>query len=281
MSMMMENILFATDLDGTLLNSAQQLYDYDIEKLNKMIQAGVKFTISTARSPASSAPCISGVDLKIPAVCLNGALLWDFSKDEAVQAYKISEKTVLETENLLKEHALSALAFEKPSGGSMRIFYQDGISKSQIDYMRGRDFGGKRQYIKIDHSFTNYEIIYFAMHDNIEKLTPVYNNILKIFGLSAVFYSDIYHLGTNFLECYSSKTGKGQGVINVKEITGAKKIYVFGDNFNDLAMFEIADKSFATANAGETIRLSADEIILSNIESGVVKKISEICGMGN
>ena len=50
---------------------------------------------------------------------------------------------------------------------------------------------------------------------------------------------------------------------------------VFGDSLNDISMFEIADESFAVANARDELKKIATHIIGSNEEDSVVDLLKE------
>lgn len=52
-----------------------------------------------------------------------------------------------------------------------------------------------------------------------------------------------------------------------------ERIVCFGDNLNDLPMFEEADKSIAVKNAVSQVRARADEIIGANTENSVAQYI--------
>lgn len=47
--------------------------------------------------------------------------------------------------------------------------------------------------------------------------------------------------------------------------------FVFGDGKNDIDMFQMADKSYAVANAHNDLKQFATEVILSNDEDGVAR----------
>ena len=50
------------------------------------------------------------------------------------------------------------------------------------------------------------------------------------------------------------------------------KLTVFGDNFNDLGMFDLANTSVAMANAQEKVKENASVVLeFSNDEDGVAK----------
>ena len=66
-------------------------------------------------------------------------------------------------------------------------------------------------------------------------------------------------------------TSKGQAL---KSIAGALNIELcdvlsIGDNFNDIAMFEISGHSVAMGNSDSLVKQSADEVTLSHNENGV------------
>ena len=46
---------------------------------------------------------------------------------------------------------------------------------------------------------------------------------------------------------------------------------MFGDGKNDIDMFQMADKSYAVANAHDELKQYATEVILSNNEDGVAR----------
>lgn len=51
---------------------------------------------------------------------------------------------------------------------------------------------------------------------------------------------------------------------------------MFGDNANDLPMFEVADECYAVANATAEVRARATEVIGSNDEDGVAHVLARL-----
>ncbi|MDR1699603.1 MAG: HAD family hydrolase, partial [Lachnoclostridium sp.] len=88
------NTLYISDLDGTLLNEKAVLSDYTIDSLNDMIGRGMNFTIATARTPATVLDIMSEVKLSIPAILMNGVLIYDFAKNEYLKVRRIPIDTV-------------------------------------------------------------------------------------------------------------------------------------------------------------------------------------------
>ena len=64
---------------------------------------------------------------------------------------------------------------------------------------------------------------------------------------------------------------KAHAVLQLKELLHCEKVVVFGDGANDIPMFEIADESYAMANAIEELKEKATAVIDSNENDGVAK----------
>ena len=74
---------------------------------------------------------------------------------------------------------------------------------------------------------------------------------------------------------------KGTAVAALQELWGItpEETMVFGDQYNDVDMFDKAHYSFAMAGAVEGVKKKARFIAGSNNEGGVVKAIREITGV--
>ena len=81
-------------------------------------------------------------------------------------------------------------------------------------------------------------------------------------------YSDLY-----FLEIISKTVSKASGALEVKEIVGADKMVAFGDNLNDIPLFEIADESYAVSNAEDKLKKIATGVIGCNDDDSVAEYI--------
>jgi hypothetical protein len=80
------------------------------------------------------------------------------------------------------------------------------------------------------------------------------------------------------IEINAKYAQKGCGLLEAIKVMGIQKeeVAVFGDGLNDLSMFEQFPNSYAPANAQPAILKKAKEIIPSNNEDGVGKKIFEL-----
>ncbi len=84
--------------------------------------------------------------------------------------------------------------------------------------------------------------------------------------------------GIQWLDCVSPESGKGNAVAFLQKHLGVSKeeTIVFGDNQNDIEMFDYAGCSYAVNGAREEVRQAADEICAPMEEDGVLQVLKNI-----
>ena len=98
-----------------------------------------------------------------------------------------------------------------------------------------------------------------------------------ISGVSCAFYLDVYN-GAWYLEIFSDRASKANGIRFLREKYGFERVVAFGDNLNDLSMFEAADVRIAVGNAREELKSAADLVIGDNRNDGVVRWLTDNSG---
>ena len=76
---------------------------------------------------------------------------------------------------------------------------------------------------------------------------------------------------TGLLEVAALGSDKGAGVRELARAWGADRVVCFGDNLNDLPMFDVADEAYAMANASDEVKARATGVIDSNADDGVAR----------
>ena len=74
-----KELLYISDLDGTLLRPDSTFPDDYKKRLNRLIDLGLRFTIATARNYDSAHPILKGLNLNLPVILFNGVYLADFN----------------------------------------------------------------------------------------------------------------------------------------------------------------------------------------------------------
>lgn len=270
--------LFVSDLDGTLLNSKAQLSDYSRKTINRLIDKGLNFTIATARAVNSASKILSGVNFKLPVILMNGVLIYNTVTAEYERAYTIKKelvKLICEEKN-----KCSVNGFMYTINGNELTANYDSISTPQMK--RSYDEGVKiynKKYKQLPELYkTDDDVIYFAFTNTKEKLEPLYNKLKDTDGLELTFYFDIYTENLWYLEIFSSDASKKNAVLYICNKYKFDKITCFGDNTNDLPMFEISNCKYAVENANEIVKEKCDSIIESNDDDGVAKLLIKMEG---
>ena len=118
----------------------------------------------------------------------------------------------------------------------------------------------------------NFKIVYMGEE---QLLRDLEKHLQDIFGheLKYILAPEAY-VGCYFLTLLHKDADKSHGIQSVSEYMGfdMKKLTVFGDNFNDLGMFALANTAVAMANAQEAVKEKADIVLAhTNDEDGVAR----------
>ena len=86
--------LFVSGVGDTILGSDRKLSPYSKVELNRLIEDGAKFTVSTGETQATVRELLEGVNLRLPIIAMNGAALYDLNTMEYLRTVPMSpEKT--------------------------------------------------------------------------------------------------------------------------------------------------------------------------------------------
>jgi len=269
--------LYISDLDGTLLNSNAELSDYTTDKLNALIADGLHFTVATARASQSTQKVLANLNLRLPIILMNGALIYNLEQQCYAKINTLSPEAALAIINILRQFDTTAFMYECNDGEF--ITYHE-ASKSQImrDFIAERIASYQRRFRHIENfSNASYKhIIYFTLLDTHERLLPIYNALQVLSGLNCVLYHDTYRKGFWFLEIFSVDASKQTAADYLRETFGFERLIGFGDNLNDLPLFAACDVKVSVENAVAEVRAASDFVCDKNDRDGVVKWLLDI-----
>lgn len=262
--------VYISDLDGTLLNPKAELSQKTIQILNRLIAAGLQFSFATARTAATVVQMTREVSVPLPVILMNGALVYDLRQKQYLNTVYLPRQTVTEIVTILKRYGLSGFCYtiEKHR---MNTYYDVLKTQAMREFYEERRRKYQKQFTKVA-SFEQVDlnkVVYFSFLNTEEVLTPVYEALRKVQGISIEYYRDIYKTNQWYLELLSAKASKRQGAEFLREYTGADELIGFGDNFNDLPLFEACEKSYAVENAPVEVKAAANGVIGSNAQDGV------------
>ena len=69
--------LFVSGIDHVLFREDRELSRFTKVELNRFLHDGMRFSVSTKQTPATVREILSGVDLRLPIIAMDGAVLYD------------------------------------------------------------------------------------------------------------------------------------------------------------------------------------------------------------
>ncbi len=268
----MKNI-YITDLDHTFLRNDLSISDYTKKIWNSYSDDSI-LGVATARTYMKTAQFLDGVHLNSPMILLDGALIATMDKkiiETKTLGRDVSDMIIDEGWKFGIYPFVLSLSDEKNLRES---FLHDNILNSYQKEVLKRysnddnllAFNGIRAEDK------NFKIVYMGEE---ELLLELHEHLLNKFGddLKYILAPEAY-VGCHFLTILHKDADKSHGIKSISEHLGfdLEKLTVFGDNFNDVGMFELAGTSVAMANAQEGVKEKADIVLAdTNDEDGVAK----------
>ena len=265
-----KNTLYVTDLDGTLLRSDATLSPYTVSTINRLTEQGLAFTYATARSIESARPIAGELNLRLPAITRNGAVLADNATGKHLEKALFTEEEVALLKKLLPE---------LPRCGFVSCFLGEDMFKA---YVPGNLVPGMVQYAdyyrddpKMKPVKTLEEMFfgqpgYVTLIDDREKAALIYEKVRQYSGWECIFQKDTYW-DEYWVEVCPRNCTKAKAILKMKEQYGFRKVVAFGDSVNDMPMFRAADEAYAVSNALEALKEIATGVIGGNNEDAVAR----------
>ncbi|MBT8074401.1 MAG: HAD-IIB family hydrolase [Xanthomonadales bacterium] len=269
----MELIVF--DLDGTLLNQESAISDYTSETLKLLAEHEIAYTVATGRTLHGARAILEGHQFQLPQAYKNGVMIWH------PEQRQFSSGAMLTTDEL--DHIVHAcigqgvtpFVFTLEEDQENRVYHpalQSAIEERLIHNLGIEDNISPRPLHELpaDAAITHVNAIGPS-----EAINAVLNNVNDEPHLVA--YSGIAWEGRQWrwLDVHHSDASKGGAIEVMKELLGVERVVCFGDNDNDLSMFEMADESYAPANANDAIKAAATAVIGHHDEEGIARFLRE------
>lgn len=270
--------LFVSDLDGTLLNPESRISARTASIVTELSRRGVLFTVATARTPATVEPLLSATLTLPPAIVMTGAAMWDRRRQSYINPHFMEPATAACITEACAAHGIRPFSYTLDGSGIIRTYYNGRTSR------REQKFIDERAHLPLKRfeinptgdaamSYPDTVLIFaLGLPDSIYPLADE----LRATGLCSVSsYPDIFNSDVAFLEVFAPGVSKASAVTDLKKLTGADRLTVFGDNLNDLSMMAVADVAVAVGNAFPEVKAAADIVIGSNRDDAVALYISE------
>ena len=263
--------LFISDLDGTLLTAKETISKYSIENLNQLIdERALLFTYATARSLNSAAKACWGLRQNLPVILYNGALIMEPATRKVLYNNHFNSGQLQYLKELFLFYNIWPLAYS----------FNDKIEK--VSWVLGKESEGVKRYLerrkgdsRLNPIHTREElaeddIFYFTCIGEKKDLDGLYASVSKSLDIKCIYEQETYHTDY-WCEIMPVSTSKGAAAVELKAILNADSMVCFGDSWNDIPMFSVADECYAVKNAVEELKRIATGVIDYSEEDAVCK----------
>ena len=250
--------LIASDLDGTLLRSDGSLSPRTVRALADVQAAGYRVVLCTARPVRWVRPIAAQARAAGCAVCVNGAVIWDFSADYAVSEDAIDPDAVYEVVERLDDLF---------PGGAWGVEHAAGFDH-EPGYEPHWPVPPETVVAPVHQLLGVSALKLLFRHDAHSPDAMLARACAALKGVVELSHSNS---AAGLLEISAPGIDKGAGLARLCATldVDAEEVIAFGDMPNDLSLLGFAGRAVAVANAHPDVLAIADEVTRSHDEDGV------------
>jgi Cof subfamily protein (haloacid dehalogenase superfamily) len=278
----------ATDMDGTLLNSLQQISEENKEAILKAQAQGIEVVVATGRSYQEATYVLADAGVKCPIICVNGAEVRT-KEGNVLTSNPIDKQLAREAAAKLTEHDVYFEVYTNNGAYTINMDLAVSIlvdiivsANPDVDRDEVAHAAGARLRDGLIHVIEDYEELFADEAQQIYKLLVFSFDPVKL-QEAGKFLSEFEELavsasGHENLEITHKQAQKGVALEAFVKAHGIDLAYTMaiGDNFNDISMLQRAGKSVAMGNASDVIKSLCDVVTDTNEENGVAKAIVDV-----
>jgi len=263
--------LLALDLDGTTLNSSEQISDTNISAIQRASQAGIRVIVTTGRSYTSASRFIHRLGTTDPTITYNGALIRNGTS--VLRSLTLEGTIVRDTLTLLKELGQSPVVYsvddkryvdepEKLIPGFFEFSKGSGIENIQVADLMSQCW---------EHVI---RVSVFTDETTTQKLDEELGRRL----VGSIKTAQTYFSDWNFwiFEVLNPECSKPKALQYLCDLYGfdREEVIAVGDNRNDVEMLDWAGMGVAMRNSLPDVLRHADYVTTrDNNEHGVAEVI--------
>ena len=269
----MSDVLYVSDLDGTLLQQDATLSRRSRSALTALLADGVPFTVASARSVGSMTHILRGLYLSLPVIEFNGAFLSDLASGEHLWINDLKQPVLSQVYEVICSHGRRP--FVSTFDGLHDWVYAPPAAHAGMQwYIDDRLAVGDPRLRQVDDEAIalTEQVVCLNVIDRQENLAPLAAQ-LTTFGtaIDVTFWRNSYSPGWHWISIHDGLATKDRAVRALVEHAGlgGVEVIAFGDESNDIEMIRTADRGIAVANAIPEVHAVADHIIGPNTDDSV------------
>jgi len=267
--------LVATDIDGTLADAVSRLTDRTLQVLNAVHDVGIAVTLVTGLNPWVARRYADAIGPWAHAICLNG--IFRLKQGHPVPGMYLDPATAREAVALILNEGFVPLVYGDDQVSRYLPRHAEGMSV----VARLLDERPFQPYLSVDTPEQLFTVrpAQVAVCDTGERAERLYPQLAKALGSRA--YVVLQPGAHTWVEVNHLDARKDRSLLALAEsldITQDEIVY-FGDNLNDLPVFENLPYAVAMGNARPEVKRLAWRTTTSNAEDGVATFLVQHLGL--
>jgi Cof subfamily protein (haloacid dehalogenase superfamily) len=263
--------LIVFDMDGTLLTREGKVPENIVNSIKTLKNLGIYVTLASARVYTSMIKYAKLLDIDIPLISLDGALIKDKDGNIVLHQAPLKPLDVRKAIRMAEQNLVQVGLCHQDE-----IFYNEDSSTLPMILEKP---GAK--YTEVDN-FENYvkdtlEIV--CISDNKKILESIARRLRFpfSFGNTVNIYRSRFYQQINYLECRKSSSSKGKALKKLLKYFKLKEInaLVAGDWYNDITLFNTDAVKVALKNSIPRLKKNADIILKKTNDEGALQDILE------
>lgn len=275
----------AIDVDGTLMNSRNELPPAHREALHRAHQAGMTVCLCTGRMLAEARSVLDEIGLDSDVgVFVFGAIVSELSTGRTLHRttipHHLADRLVAHFQSLdspvlvLYDSAEAGVDYRFIPGKRNRQYFERWleISPSRSDRVR-------------EWRPSPFDPVRIGIIEDPAHIAETFASVQQAFSPDELKYNSIFapNYGLHVVECFAPTVNKWHGIMQVAGPMGidGSQVVAIGDDVNDLEMIRHAGLGVAMGNAIAPVKAVARWHVPSNDEGGLAVAIDRVLNNSN
>lgn len=265
--------LLALDLDGTLLNDAQEISQRDLEAVKRAASEGLHITLATGRPYPAVAPYARALGEGVSVICYNGALVrGGASRESLLLHYKLHPELSEKVVSFLQNHGLYT-----------KVYINDTLHVTTLDAdtswlcrrfgLEARETGDLIAHLRSADDEWRYPTM-ITVNPPPAAVDDLIHEMKELFGDSITCHKP----NRCSLNIVSGGATKLSALEHLAQWLGIAPsgVLAIGNGDNDCDMLRWAGCGVAVANASPAALAAADLVTADNNNHGVAQALSNL-----
>ena len=255
--------LFVSGIDSVLFHEDRKLSRYTKVELNRFLDKGMKYTVSTRQTPATVREILSDINLKLPIIAMDGAVLYDLHTMKYVRTIKMDPELVTLVSDYLHEHCIPF--FVNTVQDHLLVIYFKDYKELILEEVKDAHHDTVQQHIHEEHApsvssytsmarlyrkkrispYRNYvrtnaeithNVIYLLVIDKEENIDRLYASLMEQPWASRIrvnFDTFDCEEGEKLMRIYAAGATRAAMLAHLQKYVGAPQTVTFGGDLGE------------------------------------------------